>query len=132
MDKHFDYFHFPRVMVVVYCDEQDKILGYFALTNGNELGQLYVDPKCRKTEVVHTLLREAMAIVHAFGFPYIWGVCYERMKRFYEFFNRNDRYHKLPLEFLPMPLGRKDGQYIVRMWFEEEKDGNGSKENSNG
>ena len=129
MNKHFDYFGFPGVLLVVYCDEQDKVIGYFALTNGNEFGQLYVSPDHRSTDVVHSLIKEAIEIVHACGFPYILGVCYDRMKRFYEFFNRR---HQLNVEFLPMPPGRKDGQYQVRMYFEERKNGDRSKENSNG
>jgi len=88
MTNHFDYFRFYEMLIVIYCNEQDEILGSFTLRNGNEFGQLFVAPSHRGTEVVHLLIREAVAIVTSLGFPSIWGVGYGRMRELLQFFAR--------------------------------------------
>ena len=116
MTKHFDYFRFYDMLLVIYCDEKDEILGHFTLRNGNEFGQLYVSPQHRGTEIVHILVKEARAIVQNLNFSYIHGVCYERMKRFYELFARRT---KVKIEFPETPEERPDGQYRVVFRFNE-------------
>lgn len=117
-NRYFKYYIFNTVFLAIYCDEDDRMIGHFTLTNGNEFGQLYVSPNQRGTEVVHVLIREALDIVHSWGFPCIWGVCFERMKKFYDLFRR--KYH-LHLEFPETPETRDDGQYKVVLYFEEGK-----------
>ena len=123
MGNHFDYFRFYDMLLVIYCDEKDEIIGHFTLRNGNEFGQLYVSPSRRGTEVVHLLIREALAIVHNLGFPYIHGVCYERMKKFYELFKRR---YNLHIEFPETPEERTDGQWKVVLFFDETSTDRGS------
>lgn len=116
MEKHFDYFRFYDLFLVIYCDEKDEMIGHFTIKNGNEFGQLYVNPSHRGTEIVHLLIREALALVHSWGFPYIQGVCYDRMKKFYELFKRR---YNLNIEFPETPEERPDGQWKVVLYFDE-------------
>ena len=118
MEKHFDYYRFYDMYLTIYCDENDEIIGYFTIRNGNEFGQIYVNPKLRGSEIVHVLIREALNLVHAWGFPCVYGTCYEKMKRFYERFRR---VYGLNIEFAETPEERTDSQYKVILWFTEEK-----------
>ena len=108
MLKHFDFFRFYNLLIVIACDDQDKVVGYFCLRDGNEFCNLYVVPSHRGTGVVHLLVWEAIEILKSLGFPTIWGLCYEPVRGLYacisERFGGIETVEETPEE-------RPDGQY---------------------
>lgn len=121
---HFDYFMFYRRFLIVACDKEDSIIGYIVITDGNEFGQLYVSPLHRATVVVHLLRHEAEKWSRGWGFKFVWGVCYDRMSKFYE---RLAREYGYKLEFVESPEERDDGQWKIVVNIEDDyEDDSGS------
>lgn len=116
--KHFDYFRFYDMLLIIYCDEQDEIIGYFTIRNGNEFGQVSILPSHRGSEVVHLLIWEAAEIVYQLGFPYIFGLCYERMKKYYDRFIAKYDLGDV-MKMTESPKERADGQWKVVYTFDE-------------
>lgn len=108
MLTHFDFFKFYDLLLVVACDEEDKIIGYFCLNNGNELCQVYVVPTHRGTGVVHLLIWEAVDIVKNLGFPTIWGLFYGHLIDFYMSYMAR---WGAPYTVIETPEERPDGQW---------------------
>jgi predicted N-acetyltransferase YhbS len=83
MIAHFDFFGFYNTLIIVACNENDEIIGYCGLKNGNELGQVYVKPKYREQGLVHVLVWKAVEAALAGGSKVLWGVAYPHVKDIY-------------------------------------------------
>jgi hypothetical protein len=116
MLKHFDFFRFYNLLLVVACDEDDKIIGYFCLKDGNELCQIYVSPSRRGIGVVHLLIWEAVDIVKSLGFPTIWGMFYGPLKSFYTSYMAR---WGAPYEVIETPEERPDGRWKLVFKIDE-------------
>jgi GNAT superfamily N-acetyltransferase len=108
MIKHFDFFRFYNLLLVIACDKEDKVIGYFCLRDGNEFCNVYVAPSHRGTGVVHLLVWEAVEILKSLGFPTIWGLFYTPLAGLYNVFK--ERFGAVLLEE-NLPETRPDGQY---------------------
>lgn len=118
---HFDYFMFYRRFLIVACDKEDSVIGYIVITDGNEFGQLYVNPKHRATDVIHLLRNEAEKWSRKWGFKFVWGVCYDRVAKFHK---RLAREYGYKLAFVESPEDRDDGQWKIVVNIEDADEDN--------
>lgn len=83
MIAHFDFFRFYNMLIIVACDNKDKILGYCGVKDGNELCQVFVYPEYRGSGLVHQLVWKAVEVAIAAGSDVLWGVAYPHVKDLY-------------------------------------------------
>src|SRR3989304_7879924 len=83
MISHFDFFRFYAMMIIVACDENDEVLGYCGVKDGNELCQVFVYPEYRGKGIVHQLVWKAVEFALGNGSKVLWGLAYPHVKDLY-------------------------------------------------
>lgn len=85
MIKHFDFFNFYNLTMILACDERDRIMGYACLKSPNELCQVYVKKAYRgkNTNLVHILVWKVVELARSRGQGHLWGAAYPAVKDLY-------------------------------------------------
>jgi hypothetical protein len=108
MITHFDFFTFYDITIIAACNDQDEVMGYACLKNGNELCQVYVKPAYRGTGLVHVVVWKVVELAKQQGSKVIWGVAYPYLKDLY--ISYAERFNGTLLEE-EQAEDREDGQW---------------------
>ena len=120
---YFVYYVFIDLFLIVACDKENKVIGYISIRPNGDLGRIYVNPVHRGGDLIHLLIREALHCAKKLGMPGLWGVCYDRMAKFYRrYYTKLGKRFGYTWYFVQSPEERDDGQWLIRGELVDEDD----------